>query len=140
MFAFQKNYIYYKISFLINIFVEFLCKQPHEFDKPPAMLQVSCLVHFDIYILQNVSTFKYHQTNDGIHSMSACYFYVRSCVLFSFKKQTCEQCCSIAQYILIYTHAYTTRLRSGHVCLVGIDVVDDDDDPISEQLTIIIDD
>jgi hypothetical protein len=47
---------------------------------------------------------------------------------------------SIAQHILIYTHAYTTRLRSGHVCLVGIDVVDGDDDPISEQLTIIIDD
>jgi hypothetical protein len=32
-------------------------------------------------------------------------------------------------------------VRSGHVCLVGIDVVDDDDDDhISEQLTIIIDD
>ena len=41
----------------------------------------------------------------------------------------------------IYTHAYTTRLRCGHVCLVGMNVVDiDDDDPISEQLTIINDD
>ena len=35
-------------------------------------------------------------------------------------------------YIYTYTHAYTTQLRRGHVCLVGIDVVDD---PISEQLT-----
>jgi hypothetical protein len=40
----------------------------------------------------------------------------------------------------MYMHAYATRLRSGHVCLVGIDVDGDDDDHISEQLTIIIDD
>ena len=36
-----------------------------------------------------------------------------------------------------YTRVHTTRLRCGHVCLGGIDVVAD---PISEQLTIIIDD
>ena len=105
---------------------------------------MSCLVHFDIYIqayiFWSVSTFKYHQTNDGILSMSACYFSVRSYVLFSFKKQTCKQCCSIALHNIsqCITQTSATRLRCGHVCLVGIDVVADDDDPISEQLTIII--
>ena len=105
---------------------------------------MSCLVHFDIYIhayiFWSVSTFKYHQTNDGILSMSACYFSVRSYVLFSFKKQTCKQCCSVALHNIsqCITQASATRLRCGHVCLVGIDVVASDDDPISEQLTIII--
>jgi hypothetical protein len=60
------------------------------------------------------------------------------CFLLSNKRV--EQCCSIARYITICMYAQSTPLRCGHVCLVGIDVVhdDDDNDPIIEQLTLIV--
>lgn len=87
------------------------------------------------WYIKSVSTFKYHQTNDGTLSMSACYSVdVRSCVLFSFKKQTNEPCLSTAE---LHLQSHRTQSRIGHVCLMRIDVIHCDDDPISEQLTII---